>query len=568
MGIMSADFGGRRLRRRVVRWILLVAAILVFFWLLPGILNLYTEWLWFKHDVRYPSVFITILGTQIGLGIVAGVIFLVLLLGNVELARRLARRALWYDEETALRMRLAEVMEFFVTRYLYLALVILAIIVAYSVGQSTAQHWNDYLLFKHGLPFGIKDPVFNRDVGFYVFRLPFIQYLWQWLYLTLIAVFILSAATHYFDKAIRVLRGTPAFASHVKVHLSILLGLILVVKAIGYRIEAFYLLYSDRGAAFGAGYTDINAQLLAYNILFVIALACAALLLINIYFRGIWLPLAGIGFLAVSSLLLNVIYPNLVQRFQVQPNEFGREAPYISHTIEFTRRGFDLEKVKDRELLKVDLLNIDAVKQNIATVNNIRLWDYRPLLETYRKQQELQPYYTFNTVGIDRYTINGRYRQVMLSARAEYRWPAGQELAESPRLLHPRLRRGHVARQRRGRVGPAELRDQGHTAEVDVRGAGDESRDLLRRDDQRLYRRRHDYERERLPPAGDEPDGRDEVQRQGRRADRGRAGEDGGGAAVRRHQHSHLEYHHQRQPHSVGPQHHRPREAYRSLPVL
>lgn len=417
MGIMSADFGGRRLRRRVVRWILLVAAILVFFWLLPGILNLYTEWLWFKHDVRYPSVFITILGTQIGLGIVAGVIFLVLLLGNVELARRLARRALWYDEETALRMRLAEVMEFFVTRYLYLALVILAIIVAYSVGQSTAQHWNDYLLFKHGLPFGIKDPVFNRDVGFYVFRLPFIQYLWQWLYLTLIAVFILSAATHYFDKAIRVLRGTPAFASHVKVHLSILLGLILVVKAIGYRIEAFYLLYSDRGAAFGAGYTDINAQLLAYNILFVIALACAALLLINIYFRGIWLPLAGIGFLAVSSLLLNVIYPNLVQRFQVQPNEFGREAPYISHTIEFTRRGFDLEKVKDRELLKVDLLNMDAVKQNIATVNNIRLWDYRPLLETYRKQQELQPYYTFNTVGIDRYTINGRYRQVMLSAR-------------------------------------------------------------------------------------------------------------------------------------------------------
>jgi len=417
MGIMSADFGGKRLRRRVIRWILAIAAVLVIFKMLPGMLQLYTEWLWFKYDVRYPDVFSTILLTKIGVGVVSGFLFLVLVLGNVELARRLARRALWYDEESALRMRLAEVMEFFVTRYLYLALVILAVIVAYSVGRGTSDHWNDYLLFKHGVPFGLKDPVFGRDVGFYVFKLPFLQSVWQWSYLTLIAVFILSAATHYFDKAIRVLRGTPAFASHVKVHLSVLLGLILVVKAIGYRIEAFYLLYSDRGAAFGAGYTDINAQLLAYNILFVIALVCAALVLINIYFRGIWLPLAGIGFLALSSVLLNVIYPSLVQRFQVQPSEFGKEQPYIRRTIEFTRRGFGLEKMKDRELLRVDLLNMDALKQNIATADNVRLWDYRPLLETYRKQQELQPYYTFNTVDIDRYTIGGHYRQVMLSAR-------------------------------------------------------------------------------------------------------------------------------------------------------
>jgi len=417
MGIMSADFGGKRLRRRVIRWILAIAAVLVIFKMLPGMLQLYTEWLWFKYDVRYPDVFSTILLTKIGVGVVSGFLFLVLVLGNVELARRLARRALWYDEESALRMRLAEVMEFFVTRYLYLALVILAVIVAYSVGRGTSDHWNDYLLFKHGVPFRLKDPVFGRDVGFYVFKLPFLQSVWQWSYLTLIAVFILSAATHYFDKAIRVLRGTPAFASHVKVHLSVLLGLILVVKAIGYRIEAFYLLYSDRGAAFGAGYTDINAQLLAYNILFVIALVCAALVLINIYFRGIWLPLAGIGFLALSSVLLNVIYPSLVQRFQVQPSEFGKEQPYIRRTIEFTRRGFGLEKMKDRELLRVDLLNMDALKQNIATADNVRLWDYRPLLETYRKQQELQPYYTFNTVDIDRYTIGGHYRQVMLSAR-------------------------------------------------------------------------------------------------------------------------------------------------------
>jgi len=417
MGIMSADFGGRRLRRRVARWLVLIAALLVLFWLTPGLLYLFTEWLWFKYDVRFPSVFSTVLLTRIGLGVAFGLLFLVLVLGNVELARRLARRTLWYDEERALRQRVAEVMEYFVGRYLYLALVVVSLLVAYSVGQSGADHWTSYLLFRHGGSFGVKDPVFHRDVGFYVFRLPFWQYLWQWLYLALIGVFVLAAATHYFDKAIRVLRGVPAFASHVKVHLSILLGLILVVKAVGYRLESYYLLYSGRGAAFGAGYTDVNAQLLAYNILLVIALACAAVALINIYFRGLWLPIAGIGFLAVSSVLLNLIYPALVQRFQVQPSEFGREEPYIRRTIEFTRRGFDLEKMKTREMLRVDLLSMDAVRQNVATVENVRLWDYRPLLETFRKQQELQPYYTFNAVDIDRYVLNGRYRQVMLSAR-------------------------------------------------------------------------------------------------------------------------------------------------------
>ena len=417
MEILSADFGGKRLRRRALRWLIAIVLLLLFFWILPGLLGLYTEWLWFKFDVRFPHVFSTILFTRHGLGFTFGLAFLVLVLGNVELARRLARRTLWYDEERALRQRVAEVMEYFVGRYLYLALILFSLFVAYSVGRAAADQWNSYLLFRRGLPFGLADPIFHRDLGFYVFRLPFWHYLWQWTYLVLIGVFIVTAATHYFDKAIRVLRGIPAFAPHVKIHLSLLLGLILIAKALGYRLQAYYLLYSDRGAAFGASYTDVSAQLLAYNILFVIALACAALILINIYFRGLWLPLAGIGFLALSSLLLNVVYPGLVQRFQVQPNEFQREEPYLRRAIEYTRRGFGLDRMKTREVLHVDLLDMDSVRHDIATVQNARLWDYRPLLETFRRQQELQLYYRFHSVDIDRYYIGGRYRQVMLAAR-------------------------------------------------------------------------------------------------------------------------------------------------------
>ncbi|MFB3880685.1 MAG: UPF0182 family protein [Armatimonadota bacterium] len=417
MGIVSADFGRRRLRRRVARWAVLLVLFFLVFWWLPGLLRLYTDWLWFRFDVRYPTVFWTVLTTKLLLGIAFGALFFVLVMGNVELARRLARRTLWYDEERALRQRIAEVMEYLANRYLYLALAVVALVVAYGVGVGAAQQWNKYLLFRQGAQFGLSDPVFNRDVGFYVFRLPFWQYLQSFGYGVLIAVFILSAAAHYFDKAIRLLRGVPAFAPHVKAHLSVLLGLILVLKAFGYRLAAFNLLFSSRGVTFGASYTDVHAELVAYNVLLVIALACAALVLINVRFRGLWLPIAGIGFLALSSLLLSAIYPAIVQRFQVVPNEFEREKPFIEHTIAFTRRGFDLDRIDQRTLTQVRPLTMATVRENVETIDNLRLWDYRPLLATFEQQQALWTAYTFNSVDIDRYWIDGRYRQVMLAAR-------------------------------------------------------------------------------------------------------------------------------------------------------
>jgi len=423
MGIVSADFGQRRLRRRVMRWSFLALLFLAVVWWLPGLLHIYTQWLWFKFDVRFPVVFWKILSTKLGLGLAFGAVFFVVVVGNIELARRFAQRTAWYDEERALRQRIAEVMEYFAARYLYLALALFALVVAYAVGVGAAGQWNKYLLFREGLPFGLEDPIFGLDVGFYVFRLPFWHYLWSFAYWALIAVFILSAAAHYFDKAIRVLRGVPAFAPHVKAHLSVLLGLILVLKALGYRLDAYLLLYSPRGATFGASYTDVHAQLLAYNVLFVIALGCAGLVLVNMFVRGLWLPLAGIGFLALSSLLLNGVYPSLVQRLQVIPNEFEREKEYIGHTIAFTRQGFGLDQAEERTVHRVAPLTMEAVRNNVETVENLRLWDYRPLLDTFQQQQALWPYYRFNSVDIDRYWIDGKYRQVMLAAREIY--PAG-----------------------------------------------------------------------------------------------------------------------------------------------
>jgi uncharacterized membrane protein (UPF0182 family) len=417
MGIVSADFGGRRARRQITRWTIVVLLALIALWWAPGLLYFYTEWLWFRFDVGFPKLFWTIFGTRVGLGVVFGATFLVLVLGNVEVARRMARRTIWYDEERELRQRIAEAMEYFASHYLYLALVAFAVVVAYGVGKDAAGQWSNYLLFRQGEAFGVEDPIFGRDVGFYIFRLPFWRYLQQYAYLVLLAVFVVSAAAHYLDKAIRVLRGVPAFAPHVKTHLSVLLAFILVAKAFDYRIEAFHLLYSDRGATFGASYTDVHAQLLAYNALFVIAIACAVLVLVSIRVRGLWLPLAGLGFLVLSSLLLNVAYPAMVQRVQVVPNEFEREKKYIAYTIDFTRQGFGLDNIERRELEQVELLTMAAVRDHVPTVENVRLWDYRPLLDTYTMQQALWQYYRFPSVDIDRYYIDGQYRQVMLAPR-------------------------------------------------------------------------------------------------------------------------------------------------------
>ena len=177
MGIVSADFGGRHLRRRLIWWTALAIVVLAFFYVLPRLTYLYTEWLWFSQDVRYPQVFSTVLWTKIELGLAFGIVFLVLVLGNVWLARRLARRTAWYDEERALRQRTAEVMEYFAERYLSIALLVVALLAAYGVATAAAQKWPEYLLFRHPGRFDLTDPVFKHDIGFYVFRLPFWQYL-------------------------------------------------------------------------------------------------------------------------------------------------------------------------------------------------------------------------------------------------------------------------------------------------------------------------------------------------------------------------------------------------------
>jgi len=404
------------MRRRAIFWGIVVFLVLGLFWAMPALVRFYVDWLWFG-EVKQRAIFWTILWAKVRMGVVFGLAFLVLVAGNTLLASRLAPRADWYEAESQFRRQMGEAMERYVARYLIWGLVIFSVVISFWVGEAAATHWHKLLWFQNATSFGQQDPIFHKDLSFYVFRLPFYQYVWNWLYVALIAVLVVAVGVHYLAKAIRTLGGVPALAPHVKAHISALLGAVLLVKAVGYLLNAYGLLYSPRGIIYGASYTDVHAQLLAFYILMAIAVFCALLVLINIRFRGLWLPAFGIGFLIVASILVSGVYPALIQRLQVTPNELEREREFIAHNIKFTRFAYGLDRIQEERFVPERALSRQDVEDEPGTINNIRLWDYRPLRTTYKQLQELRPYYVLPEVDIDRYQMNGDYRQVMLAAR-------------------------------------------------------------------------------------------------------------------------------------------------------
>ena len=258
----------------------------------------------------------------------------------------------------------------------------------------------------------MSDPIFDRDVSFFLFTLPIWQFLRGWLMTMLVITLIATGLASGIGW-----RGWGAPAA-VRAHLSVLGALILLLIAWQYRLDALELVYSRRGAVFGAGYTDVNAQLPAFTILVFVTIIAAVLLLVNVFLQQAWraIVVVLVGWIAISALAGN-IYPNLVQRFQVNPNEFTREREYIAHNIDFTRVAYGLDRIVDENFDAESELTGEELLSQPDTITNIRLWDYRPLLQTYNQVQALRQQYQFTDIDIDRYDIEGERRQLMLSAR-------------------------------------------------------------------------------------------------------------------------------------------------------
>ena len=383
----------------------LVGALALFI-LINVLKGFYTEWLWFS-SLGYDAVYTTILKTRILLFFSAAIIFAILFLGSLVLATRLAPKTESHFWPWAIVRQLQSILKVNVI----LGTALLSLI----FGVVAQGNWLVVLRFFNRQPFGIADPVFHREVGFYVFSLPFLHLLQGWLLGALIITLLGSVAVYFFSYGVQRLKFD--LSRSVLAHIGGLAITILGLFAWGYWLGIWELVFSEQGVVFGASYTDMHATLPAQWILLAVVLIFMGIILVSILRRNLRWPLYGIGVWIVAAIIIGGIFPSLVQRFRVEPSELARETPYIGHNIRFTREAFALDRVEEQAFPAEETPSSEDIAQNEVTINNIRLWDPRPLKDTYNQVQSIRLYYDFNDVDTDRYIIDDEYRQVMLAAR-------------------------------------------------------------------------------------------------------------------------------------------------------
>ena len=403
-----APIGGGR-RPRPGLWLLLAILVLGS---AGQAVPLYTDWLWFK-EVGFTQVFTTrlTLGGWLFLGL-GGVVF-AFLFANLSLAARTAPPDVYWELEDQLGLPGRAILEPLVRRFL---LPVVSIIALFS-GARGAAAWSALLEYVNATPFGRVDPLFGRDLGFYVFQLPFWRLVYGWATTLMVGTLVLTAAVYVLQRSLVLTARGPRLAAGARTHLLVLGALLLALRALGFWLDRYELMYSPRGLVFGASYTDVNASLPVLGWLVALALACAVACLVQAVRPGWRFLVAGLVVFAVFWAVGLGVYPALLQRFRVTPNELAAERPYIEHNIRMTREAYLLDRIAEKDFAAQENLNAGALEHNSLTVKNIRLWDHRPLLVTYGKLQEIRTYYKFLDVDVDRYTVNGEYRQVMLSAR-------------------------------------------------------------------------------------------------------------------------------------------------------
>ncbi|MBW3580886.1 MAG: UPF0182 family protein [Actinobacteria bacterium] len=379
---------------------------------LRGIAGFYTDYLWFD-SLDFTGVFTGVLGAKVALGAVFSLVFFLVLWVNLLIADRLGPRFRPPGPEEEVIERYHEL----VGNRAGLVRVVVAAGFGLIAGAGVSSRWNDWILFNNARDFQVVDPLFRTDVGFYVFRLPFLSFLVDWAFASLVIIAVVTAVAHYLNGGIRFQGSAQRVTVQVKAHLSVLLGAMALLRAAGYWLQRYELNFSTDGTVHGATYTDVNAKLHALNLLIVISLAAFVLLLLNIRRRGWVLPGLALGSWALVAVVVGGIYPAFVQRFQVVPAESSKEAPYIRRNIEATRAALGLDQVASKPFAADSELDATALQDNEDTVRNIRLWDPALLLQGYQRLQEVRPQYQILDVDVDRYLLDGELTQIELSAR-------------------------------------------------------------------------------------------------------------------------------------------------------
>ena len=401
-----------------------IVALIILIVSLRGIAGFYTDYLWFD-SLGFSSVWKRVLLTKMALAGIFMLFTFLLLWGNLYIADRIAPQSRPEGPEEALVSRYHEAIG---SRSGLIRIAVSALF-ALFLGIGTGGQWQDWILFRNRQDFGIKDPQFNIDIGFYVFQLPFIQFLINWLFTAFIVVLFITSIGHYLNGGIRVNTAGRRVTAPVKVHISVLLAILALIKAADYWFQRYSLNFSGRGIVDGASYTDVNAKLPAIKLLILISLAAAILLIINIWRRGWVLPVVSVGLWAFVAIAIGSIYPAIFQRFVVEPSESSRESEYIERNIEATRQAYGLQvssgadtegNIEERTFTPnvEDGLTLDILELNASTLENLRLLDPGVVPPTYQALEVEREQFRFsNDLDVDRYEVDGDIRTVVIAAR-------------------------------------------------------------------------------------------------------------------------------------------------------
>jgi len=389
-----------------------VLALILIMTALPATAVFYTDWLWFQ-EVGYEQVFLRSLTARSLVTVATAAAVFGILAANLGLAMRALRPRQFMVATAAgpqtITVDPARIKPLVMTG---------AGLVALLVGLFAGAQWETWLYFIHATSFGQVDPILSRDIGFYVFTLPLLEIVQGLLFVTLILALAVSGAAYFLGGQVGLdpLRGIHASRTAIR-HLAMLTAALLLLLAFGAWLSVPQLLTRASGVVAGATYADVHARIPAARILMVAAFAGVALTAWQVVTARLLWPTAAAAALYILVAIGGTAYAAIIQRFVVAPNEQVRETPYITHNIRATRAAFGLDGVEERQLSGEARLTRDDLLRNAATIDNVPIWNDRPLLDTFSQIQEIRTYYDFVAVDTDRYTIDGEYRQVMLSAR-------------------------------------------------------------------------------------------------------------------------------------------------------
>ncbi len=391
----------------------LIALIIILLMVFSRLVGLYVDWLFFV-ETGYQYVFTRVLSAEALAGLCFGAFAFLFIFINTMLINRIQFPTMnvSLNGYTTLSFNMEKIGK--LSSVIGLAVSLFVGILGALWGSNL---WSQILFFLNGVETGVKDPILGKDVGFYLFKLPLYESLSSFLGFLLFMAILISVVAYTIKRGFFVDRFKLLIAKEIRLHLGILAGMMLFKTAFGFYLDRFDLLYSAHQIITGAGYTDVHAKLFALNILMFLSII-AGITFIAAFAKGTFkVAFYPVGAIVAFYIIGMAIYPGLLQNFKVTPNELDLERPFIQHHIAFTKYGYGLEKIDLKPFNVSYNLTAKDIQQNDNTIKNIRLWDESPLLKTLGQLQQIRTYYKFKGIDNDRYTIGGKYSQVMLSAR-------------------------------------------------------------------------------------------------------------------------------------------------------